>query len=105
MEYKQSIVKPKTVMFLIVLLTQVQMGMSQFYNLPNDYFFNLLTDKNLSKIDSVQTHSSIQPYIHFYNKRYEFMPDTFKVFKFITDDPLLDKVFYNHLFHIKSKKK
>ena len=104
MEYKQSIVKPKTVMFLIVLLTQVQIGMSQFYNLPNDYFFNLLTDKNLSKIDSVQTHSSIQPYIHFYNKRYEFMPDTFKVFKFITDDPLLDKVFYDHLIHINSKK-
>jgi hypothetical protein len=87
----------------MVLLTQVQMGMSQFYNLPNNYFFNLLTEKNLSMIDSIQTHSSIQPYIPFYNKRYEFVSDTFKVFKFITDDPLLDKVFYDHLILIKSK--
>ena len=59
MDYKQNIIKPKAVMFIIVLLTQVQMGMSQFYNLPNNYFFNLLTEKNLSKMDSVQTHSSI----------------------------------------------
>lgn len=103
MDYKQNIIKPKAVMFIIVLLTQVQMGMSQFYNLPNNYFFNLLTEKNLSKMDSVQTHSSIQPYIPFYNKRYEFVADTYKIFKFITDDPLLDKVFYDHLIHIKSK--
>ena len=68
MDNKQNISKPKAVMFLFVLLTQVQIGMSQFYNLPNDYFFNVLTDKNLSKVDSVQTHISIQPFIPFFNK-------------------------------------
>ena len=105
MDNKQNISKPKAVMFLFVLLTQVQIGMSQFYNLPNDYFFNVLTDKNLSKVDSVQTHISIQPFIPFFNKRYEFISDTFKIFKFITEDPLLDKVFYDHLIHIKSKER
>ena len=103
MDNKQSIHKGKIVMFLFVLLLKVQIGMAQFYNLPNDYFFNLLTDKNLTKVDSEQTHVSMQPYIPFYNKRYEFVSDTHKVFKFITDDPLLEKVFYNHLIHIKSK--
>mgnify|MGYP000872966162 FL=1 len=76
---------------------------AQFYNLPNDYFYNTLTQKELSKIDSVQTHISIQPYIPFFNKRYEFVPDTFKLFKYITDDIALDKVFIDHLIHIKSK--
>ena len=76
---------------------------AQFYNLPNEYFFNTLTQKNLSKIDSVQIHAGIQPYIPFFNSRYEFVSDSFKIFKFITEDLAIDKVFYHHLIHIKSK--
>lgn len=57
----------------------------------------------MARIDSVQTHSTIQPYIPFFNKKYEYEGDTFKIFKYITDDVLLDKVFFDHLIHIKSK--
>jgi len=76
---------------------------AQFYNLPNEYFFNTFTQRQLARVDTEQTHSAIQPYIPFFNKKYEFSPDTFRIFKFITEDPLLDKVFFNHLIHIKSK--
>ena len=76
---------------------------SQFYNLPNDYFFNTFTQRQLAKVDSEQTHSSIQPYIPFFNKKYEFVGDSHRIFKYITDDPLLEKVFFDHLIHIKSK--
>jgi hypothetical protein len=48
----------------ILLLTTISLK-SQFYNLPNDYFFNNLTQKQLARLDSEQTHSSIQPYIPF----------------------------------------
>jgi hypothetical protein len=93
------------VLFLFVLLFSIQSIKAQFYNLPNEYFFNTITQKNLSKIDSVQTHSSIEPYIPFFNKRYEFVADSYKIFKYITDDIAIDKVFFDHLIHIKSKDK
>ncbi len=76
---------------------------SQFYNLPNEFFFNTLSQLQLARLDSEQLHSSIQPYIPFFNKKYEFVKDTHHVFKYITDDVFLDKVFYDHLIHIKSK--
>lgn len=76
---------------------------AQFYNLPNEYFFNRLTERKIAQIDSVQTHGSIQPYIPFFNKRYAYESDSFRIFKYITDDILLDKVFFDHLIHIKSK--
>lgn len=76
---------------------------AQYYNLPGEYFFSTLTQKNLSKIDTEQTHLGIQPYIPFFNKKYEFVADTFRVFKYITQDPLLDKVFFEDLIRIKSK--
>ena len=76
---------------------------AQFYNLPNDYFFNTFSQRQLARLDSEQTHSSIQPYIPFFNKKYEFVGDTHRLFKYITDDPLLDKVFFDHLIHIKPK--
>ncbi|MFO0321453.1 MAG: hypothetical protein ACK504_03400 [Bacteroidota bacterium] len=78
---------------------------AQFYNLPNEYFFNTATQKRLSKIDSEQTHLSVQPYIPFFNQNYLFVADSFKIFKYITDDILLDKVFFDHLIHVKSKTK
>jgi hypothetical protein len=77
--------------------------LSQFYNLPNEYFFNTFSQRHLARIDSEQTHPDIQPYIPFFNKKYEFVADTFRIFKYITGDKLLDKVFFDHLIHIKSK--
>mgnify|MGYP006992463914 CR=1 FL=1 len=41
---------------------------AQFYNLPNDYFFNTFSQRQLARLDSEQIHSSIQPYIPFFNK-------------------------------------
>jgi hypothetical protein len=86
----------------ILLLTTFSLK-AQFYNLPNDYFFSTLSQRQLARIDSEQIHSSIQPYIPFFNKKYEFVSDTHRLFKYISDDPFLDKVFFNHLIHIKSK--
>ena len=77
---------------------------SQFYNLPNEYFFNNFSQRQLARVDSEQLHSSIQPYIPFFNKKYEFVADTsYKIFKYIADDPAVEKIFYDHLIHIKSK--
>ena len=66
---------------------------AQFYNLPNEYFFNTFSQRQLARLDSEQIHSSIQPYIPFFNKKYEFVGDTHRLFKYISDDPFLDKVF------------
>jgi hypothetical protein len=76
---------------------------AQFYNLPNEYFFNTLSQRQLARLDTEQLHSSIQPYIPFFNKKYEFVKDTHRIFKYITDDVFLEKVFYDHLLHIKPK--
>lgn len=76
---------------------------SQFYNLPNDYFYNRLSQRNLARIDSEQVHSGIQPYIPFFSKKYEFVADSELIFKYIADDPIIQKVFYDHLIHIKPK--
>ena len=105
MDKQQNINKLKVIFGLCVLLINSKIVKAQFYNLPNEFFFNTITQKNLSKIDSVQTHSSIEPYIPFFNKRYEFVADTYKIFKYITDDVAIDKVFFDHLIHIKSKDK
>ena len=78
---------------------------AQVYHLPNDYFFDLLSQRQLAKIDSEQIHSGIKPYILFLNKKYEFVPDSYRIFKYISDDPLIDKIFFHHLIHIKSKTK
>lgn len=76
---------------------------SQFYNLPNDYFYNTFSQRHLARIDSEQTHPDIQPYIPFFSKKYEFVADSYRVFKYITEDRLLDKIFFDHLIHVKSK--
>jgi len=89
---------------LYFLLLITLSSKAQFYNLPNEYFVGFLTQAQLSKIDSTPNHASIQPYIPFFNSKYTFVADTSKVFKFIKDDPILDKIFYDHLIHIKSKK-
>lgn len=76
---------------------------SQFYNLPSDYSFSLLTEKNLAKKDS-SLHSGMKPYIPFFSQTYQHQEDTHKVFKYIKDDPALETVFYKHLIRIEPKK-
>jgi len=60
-----SIFTIKQVSYLIALSLMPLLIKSQFYNLPNDYFYNTITQKQLSKVDTEQLHLSIQPYIPF----------------------------------------
>lgn len=96
LRFKKSIL----LLFFICCLLSAE---AQFYNLPNDYFYNTFTQRQLAKVDSEQIHSSIQPYIPFFSKQYEFVNDTTTVLKYIKDDPAIDKIFNDHLIHIKSK--
>lgn len=93
----------KQVLTFLVLVSISVSVKAQFYNLPNEYFFNTFSQRQLARLDSEQIHSSIQPYIPFFNKKYEFVGDTHRVFKYISDDLFLDKVFFDHLIHIKPK--
>jgi hypothetical protein len=94
----------KHLLFLFFISFLISSALNaQFYNLPTDYFFSSISQKQISKIDSEQIHSSIQPYIHFFSKKYEFVGDTHHILKYIDDDPFVKKVFYDHLIHLKSK--
>ena len=77
---------------------------AQFYNLPSDYSFSLLTEKVVAAKDS-SIHSSIKPYIPFYSEKYKNVADTHPVFKYIDEDPFLDRVFRTHLIEVKSREK
>lgn len=77
---------------------------AQFYNLPSDYSYALLTERRLAEKDS-SIHSSVKPYIPFFSDKYKHIEDSFRVFRYITEDDFLDKVFFDHLLHIKSKEK
>lgn len=90
-------------LFLFSSVFVTQEISAQFYNLPSDYNFSLLTEKVLAKKDS-SLHSSIKPYIHFFSKKYEYVYDTQLVFKYITEDPALDLIFYKHLLKVEPKK-
>lgn len=75
---------------------------SQFYNLPEDYAFSLLTEKRLAEKDG-SVHTTVKPYIPFFSTKYEHVPDSHRIFKYIHDDPGLDAVFFKHLIHIEPK--
>jgi hypothetical protein len=77
-------------------------GKSQFYNLPNEYSFSLLTERQLAKKDSA-IHTGIKPYIHFFSTKYVHVEDTHRIFKYITDDPALDLAFYKHFIRVEPK--
>lgn len=77
---------------------------AQFYNLPSEYSYGLLTERTLAEKDS-SIHSSVKPHIQFYSDKYKHVADSYRVFKYITEDPFLDKVFFDHLLHIKSREK
>lgn len=77
---------------------------AQFYNLPNDYFYGLLTERVLAQKDS-SIHASVKPYIPFFSDKYKHVEDSHRVLKYITEDQFLDKVFFDHLLHVRSKNK
>jgi hypothetical protein len=83
--------------FILLLCSFV--GKSQFYNLPNDYNFSLLTERVLAEKDS-SIHSGIKPYIHFFNPKYIHVADTHRIFKYIIDDPALDAMFFKHVVRV-----
>lgn len=82
-----------------VFLFLFNSGSAQFYNLPNDYFFALLTERQLAQRDS-SIHAGIKPYIHFFSNKYEHVEDNYRIFKYITEDPALDVAFFKHLIRI-----
>lgn len=89
----------KHIPLFIIFNLSFLISVAQFYNLPNEYSFNLLTQKQLAKKDS-NIHSSIQPYIPFFSQKYEHVADTHRIFKYITDDPALDVMFIKHVVRI-----
>ncbi len=93
----------RTVLFPVVLILLSFTGQAQFYNMPNDYNFSLLTERSLAAKDSA-IHSGVKPYIHFFNEKYEHVPDTHRIFKYIVDDPALDAFFFKHVIRIEPKK-
>lgn len=94
-----------SITFKIAFITfsfAITIAKGQFYNLPNDYFFSLITEKKLAEKDS-SIHSSIKPYIHFFSDKYKHVADSHRVLKYITEDQFLDKIFFDNLIHIRSK--
>ncbi len=75
---------------------------AQFYNLPNDYSFSLLTERELARKDS-SVHSGMKPYIHFLNTKYIHVADSHRIFKYITEDPALDVTFFKHILSFEPK--
>ncbi|MBL7919212.1 MAG: hypothetical protein JNJ40_02795 [Bacteroidia bacterium] len=91
--------KSASALALIVLLLVSFTSRSQFYNLPGDYNFSLLTERALATKDSA-IHSGLKPYIHFFNYTYEHIPDSNRLFKYIVDDPALDAMFFKHVVRV-----
>lgn len=75
---------------------------AQFYNLPNEYSFSLLTERELAQPDA-QIHSDVKPYIHFFNRKYVHYADSHRIFKYITEDPALDVTFFKHVLSLEPK--
>lgn len=102
---KIPFLKHTSITFVIAAIFQLLIlkGKAQFYNLPNDYFFALLTEKKLAAKDS-SAHTGLKPYIHFFSDKYINVADTHKLFKFITDDPVLDVAFVKHVITIQPHK-
>lgn len=93
----------RSVLALIVLLLVSFTSRSQFYNLPNEYHFSLLTERALAAKDS-SIHSGIKPYIHFFDQKYVHVADSHRLFKFIVDDPALDAMFFKHVVRVQPPK-
>ncbi len=94
--------KANTILTLIVMLLASFYSKAQFYNLPGDYNFSLLTERKLAQRDS-SIHTGIKPYIHFFSNKYVHEADSHVIFKYITEDPALDVAFYKHLISVEPK--
>jgi hypothetical protein len=101
--YNKKIYRLAKVSLLCLLIFSYHYSKSQFYNLPSEYHFALLTEKQLAARDS-HIHTGIKPYIPFFSTKYNHVSDTFKLFRFIHDDPGVNIVFYRHLINISPKK-
>jgi hypothetical protein len=96
--------KPILILSFFIFNFTFYISKAQFYNFPNEYSYGLLTDRALAEKDS-SIHSSLKPYIPFFSDKYKFVADSHRVFKFIKNDPFLDKVFFEDLLLVKSKEK
>ena len=85
--------------FFIVYVTPIN---AQFFNLPSDYFYSLLTERELAKKEN-NLHTGIKPYIPFFSNKYFQVIDSHRVYKYIHEDQGVDFVFYNHLINIAPK--
>jgi hypothetical protein len=88
--------------FFLHLLLLSSPTFAQFYNLPNDYSFSLLTERKLAEKDS-SIHSGTKPYIQFFSQKYNHVADSHRIFKYIKDDPALDLLFFKHFIRIEPK--
>lgn len=90
----------KLYIFCFVLVSSL--ASAQFYNLPGDYSFSLLTERELAQKDA-QIHTGVKPYIQFFNKKYVHYADSHRIFKYITEDPALDVTFFKHVLSLEPK--
>jgi hypothetical protein len=98
------LIAKKNIIFCTAICILIcQTALAQFYNLPGDYSFSLLTEKKLALKDS-SVHAGIKPYVHFFSDKYVHVPDSHRLFKYINDDLAIDLVFYKHLIAIEPKK-
>jgi len=99
---KPAVPSPGRCLFTLVFLLCASRALPQFYNLPGEYSFSMLTEKTLAKPDSA-IHTGIKPYIHFFSPRYVNVQDTSRVFRFIVDDPAIETIFHKHLIRVEPK--
>jgi hypothetical protein len=94
--------KIKIVLVAIVFLLPQNSVFGQYFNLPNDYAFSLLTEKVLAAKDA-SVHSGLKPYIHFFSEKYTQTADSSGVFNTKSGNRVLQTFFYKHLISIESK--
>ncbi len=94
---------PKNHISLFILLSLfINQYKAQFYNLPNDYLFALLTEKQMAAKDS-SIHTGVKPYIHFYSNKYAHVKDSHRIYKYVKDDEAIETLFFNHLLRVEPK--
>lgn len=76
---------------------------AQFFNLPNEYFFSLLTEKELAFKDS-KIHTGIKPYVHFFSNKYCNEPDSLIFSQNRNIKSINSRLFFKHLIEINSSK-
>lgn len=93
---------PRSRWILPVLLACSLHSKAQYYSLPTEYGFSLLTERHLSFRDS-GSRQILQPYIPLHDSAHVFVPDSHRVFRFINEDPAIDLIFRKHFIEIHPK--